>query len=300
MRPFFITILTLVAACTQAPSTTEAPPEPPVMSERSAAMLSALTPVIAAEIGGPVRLDLKQVNVQEEWAWLAVQPLRPDGSAIVWSTTALASRYENGAMDESGATYALLEQENGAWRIVTHVIAPTDMAWLSWPAEYGAPAEIMGFTDLRKHATANAAAGEGDGGASSGQMGPRPLSPGSSDAASRRQQRISQRAGHEPAQMRFPSNRQRQKGHQHHVDAQKARHRITHLGIGQRRARARPHRQKICPEQAADRSRGADRAHCRAGIDQNESGRAAERGHEKQHKETRIANPAAPRTAPPA
>lgn len=37
--------------------------------------------------------------------------------------------------------------ENGTWSVVTHVIAPTDMAWLSWPNEYGAPAEIMGYTD---------------------------------------------------------------------------------------------------------------------------------------------------------
>lgn len=147
MRHLLTAILVLAAACSQPPATTETPIAPAATSENSAALLSVLTPVVAAEIGVPVRLEIKQVNVQDEWAWIAVQPLQTDGSAIAWSTTALASRYENGAMDESGGAYALLKQENGAWRIVTHVIAPTDVAWLSWPAEYGAPAEIMGFTD---------------------------------------------------------------------------------------------------------------------------------------------------------
>lgn len=147
MRLFLIAVLALAAACTQPPGSTETPSAPAAASDNSAAMLSTLTPVVAAEIGAPVRLEIKQVIVQDDWAWLAVQPLQPDGSAIAWSTTTLASRYENGAMDQSGATYALLKQENGAWRIVTHVIAPTDVAWASWPAEYGAPAEIMGFTD---------------------------------------------------------------------------------------------------------------------------------------------------------
>ncbi|MEQ1618998.1 MAG: hypothetical protein ABL883_11735 [Terricaulis sp.] len=147
MRIVLTAILALATACTQPPASTEAPDPPTVRADQSAAILSVLNPAVAAEIGGPVRLEIKQVNILNEWAWVAVQTLQPDGSAITWTTTALASRYENGAMDEGGGAYALLKQENGAWRIVTQVIAPTDMAWASWPADYGAPAEIMGLTD---------------------------------------------------------------------------------------------------------------------------------------------------------
>lgn len=147
MRIVLAAIFVLTAACSQPPASTEAPNAPPATSDASAAMISALAPVVAAEIGTPVRLEVKQANVQDEWAWIAVQTLQPDGSPIAWSATALASRYENGAMDEGGGAYALLKLENGAWRVVTHVIAPTDMAWASWAAEYGAPPEIMGRTD---------------------------------------------------------------------------------------------------------------------------------------------------------
>lgn len=145
MRILAIALLALAAACSQPPAAPSS--SAPAASAQSAEMLAVLTPVIGAEIGQPVQLEIKQTNVQAEWAWVSVQPRQPDGAAIDWSTTALAGRYENGVMDESGAAYALLKQEGGAWRLVTHVIAPTDVAWASWPAEYGAPAEIMGITD---------------------------------------------------------------------------------------------------------------------------------------------------------
>jgi hypothetical protein len=143
MRMLIVALLALSSACAQPPAT----PSTSAVSEQGAAMLAALNPVIAAEIGQPVRLESQQMNVQGEWAWVWVQPRQPDGAAIDWSTTALASRYENGVMDAAGGAYALLKQESGAWRVVTHVIAPTDVAWLSWAEEYGAPAEIMGPTD---------------------------------------------------------------------------------------------------------------------------------------------------------
>ncbi len=146
MRRVLIAILAFVAACSQPPASTESP-NPPAASDNSAAIISVLTPLVAAEIGAPVRLEVRRLNVQDEWAWIAVNTLQPDGSAIAWSATALASRYENGAMDEGGGAYALLKQENGAWRLVTHVVAPTDMAWASWPREYGAPATIMEIAD---------------------------------------------------------------------------------------------------------------------------------------------------------
>ncbi len=68
------------------------------------AILAALTPVIAAEIGQPVQLEIRQVNAQGEWAWVWLQPRQADGAALDWSTTALASRYENGVMDVAPLT----------------------------------------------------------------------------------------------------------------------------------------------------------------------------------------------------
>ena len=149
MRILTIAILALSAACSPQQPAPAAPAPTPALSQDSTetAIVATLTPVIAAEIGQAVLLTPQQVNQQGDWAWVQVQTQQPDGAAIDWSTTALASRAENGAMDEGGGAYALLKQENGAWRVVAHVIAPTDVAWATWAEEYGAPAEIMGSTD---------------------------------------------------------------------------------------------------------------------------------------------------------
>lgn len=147
MRNLMITVLALTAACAPAPAPPAAPAAEAAATESTAAILSALTPIIAAEIGQGVLLEPEQVNQQGQWAWVWAQPRQLDGASIDWSKTALASRYENGAMDEAGGAYALMKQEAGEWRALAHVIAPTDVAWATWAEEYGAPAEIMGQTD---------------------------------------------------------------------------------------------------------------------------------------------------------
>lgn len=130
-----------------------APPAQPAKQEEPAgaasaeattqAVLGALTVIVSAEIGTPVSLEATTANLTEDWAYIVAGPRNPDGSAIDWMTTNLASRYENGVMDESGAIYALLQKQNGAWVAVEHVIAPTDVAWLDWAARHSVPAGVI-------------------------------------------------------------------------------------------------------------------------------------------------------------
>lgn len=149
MRALLVAVALSVAACTEPapPSEPAAPaaPETPSAGAATDALLAVLAPIVSAEIGQPIRFEPENVTIRDGWAYVVGRPQQPDGAAIDWTTTALASRYEHGAMDTGGATHALLKQENGAWRVVTHVIAPTDVAWLSWPAEYGVPADVLGI-----------------------------------------------------------------------------------------------------------------------------------------------------------
>lgn len=148
MRALAITIVLALAACGQPASdstpaaTTEATATADAQSE---ALLAVITPAITTELGVPVSLEASQVRVMNEWAWVVATPRQPNGAPIDWAATTRASAYENGVMDESGATYALLKQEAGVWRIVAHTIAPTDVAWESWPTEFGAPRELFGL-----------------------------------------------------------------------------------------------------------------------------------------------------------
>ena len=145
MRALVVALGLAVAACSQ-PTSAPTPPaiEAPTGADAQAeALLAVITPTVSTELGVPVSLEQSHIRIMNEWAWVIAIPRQPNGAPIDWMTTTRASAYENGVMDESGATYTLLKQEAGAWGMVAQTIAPTDVAWLSWPEEYGAPAALF-------------------------------------------------------------------------------------------------------------------------------------------------------------
>lgn len=146
-RVLCIAIALLASACTP-PSPAPEPPAAPAPAAPSPdatteALLGVLTPLVSAEVGKPVNLVTTTVNVTDQWSYVVAQPRNTDGSEIDWTTTNLASRYENGAMDTGGAVHALLKNENGVWTVLEYVLAPTDVAWLDWAARHGAPAGVV-------------------------------------------------------------------------------------------------------------------------------------------------------------
>lgn len=149
MRALLIAIVALAAACSPpAATTTEAPAAPPSAPAADAGtqqLLNVLTPIVAAEVGKPVSLRANTVNVRDECAYVDAAVLNGDGSPIDWTTTNLASRYENGAMDTGGGLHALLKNEGGVWVVLEHVIAPTDVAWIDWAATHGVPPDVLGL-----------------------------------------------------------------------------------------------------------------------------------------------------------
>lgn len=151
MRAFLIAVVVgLAAACSPPAATTETPETPatelPGVSDgQTQTLLDVLTPLITTEVGKPVSLAANTVNVRDEWAYVDARVLNADGSAIDWTTTNLASRYENGAMDTGGGLHALLKNENGTWVVLEHVIAPTDVAWIDWASRHGVPPDVLGL-----------------------------------------------------------------------------------------------------------------------------------------------------------
>jgi hypothetical protein len=147
MRALLVAVVALAAACSPPPATTTETPETstaPSPDATTRALLTALTPVISREVGQDVSLQTTNVNVRDEWAFVQAQPKKPDGSAIDWSTTSMAQRAADGVLDGDGATYALLKNENGTWTVLEHAIGPTDVAYIDWAAEHGAPPDILG------------------------------------------------------------------------------------------------------------------------------------------------------------
>lgn len=141
----------LAAACTPPAATTTETPEataaalPGIDDESTQVLLNVLQPIVAAEVGKPVSLQPTTINQRDEWAYVDAQIRNGDGTPIDWTTTNLASRYENGVMDTGGGVHALLKNENGEWTVLEHVIAPTDVAWIDWAARHGVPPDILGL-----------------------------------------------------------------------------------------------------------------------------------------------------------
>lgn len=139
--------IVVIAALTMACSPQAPAPEPQLQAAQEevapAEAVGALQPVLEAEIGQPLSLEVNAFKLDGDWAFLTVQPRKPDGAPLDWMTTNFAERYENGVLDADGQCFALLKRENGAWRVVDHLIGPTDVGWLAWTDEHGAPASLF-------------------------------------------------------------------------------------------------------------------------------------------------------------
>lgn len=135
------------------------PPEPPPVVEAGAtvteadvdtrnALLTALTPVIEYELGGGQKLSFKvlEARTQGDWGWVSATPLTLEGTPVNWAKTKFDEQNREGMLDGGGRTNALLQKTNGVWEVRAFDIGSTDVAWLNWPAEYRAPAELMGLS----------------------------------------------------------------------------------------------------------------------------------------------------------
>jgi hypothetical protein len=97
----------------------------------------------------PVRKDLKQavifkVNamaVQDNWAFVYAQPLRPNGKPIDYRRTRHAREVRAGMFGDDCS--GLLRYNDGTWTLVTWDIGATDVVWDGWDKKYGAPSAIF-------------------------------------------------------------------------------------------------------------------------------------------------------------
>jgi hypothetical protein len=112
----------------------------PVSAEGGAIVQPALAD-LSAQLGKPVELKVKTVNVVGDWAFVYGKIQGPDGAVFDYAGTRFAEAAANGG---KSTTYAGLFRNNGsAWTRVDSAVGPTDVAWEGWAAEYGVPAETF-------------------------------------------------------------------------------------------------------------------------------------------------------------
>lgn len=105
-------------------------------------LLDALRTSVADELNQPVQFVVDRLKVQGDWAFFAGSVQRPDGRPIDFARAGYAEAIADGVFD-GPSTYGLLRRQGGRWTVVVHVIGPTDVAWLGWHDEYGAPESLF-------------------------------------------------------------------------------------------------------------------------------------------------------------
>ena len=119
----------------------EKPHSPPAGSPERAAILDAARAPAERDLGKPVQFVVKQLEVLDAWAFVHARMQSPGGQAIDYAGTPYAEAAEHGLKSSSYA--ALLQRHGASWTAVTYSLGPTDVAWLGWAEQYGAPQALF-------------------------------------------------------------------------------------------------------------------------------------------------------------
>ena len=112
----------------------------PGSAERKAIMNSLRKPVMR-ELGQRVVFVVSQLKVCRNWAFLEATPQLPDGQPVDWAVGV----YANAVADDmcGGYIHALLVKKGERWRVREYVICATDVPWVTWPEDFGAPTALF-------------------------------------------------------------------------------------------------------------------------------------------------------------
>ena len=104
-------------------------------------ILDALRVPVEQELGQAVRFRIDRLRVSGEWAFLVGTPESPQGNPVDYGKTDYAEAVQEGMFDDGIS--ALLRKAGSAWTPVTYAIGSTDVPWVTWAEEHGAPAVLF-------------------------------------------------------------------------------------------------------------------------------------------------------------
>jgi hypothetical protein len=114
---------------------------PTVGSAERKALLDALRCSVQQEIKTPVVFKVDHMKVQDGWAFIRGVPQQPSGKPLSYSGTRYKTAIEEGFFDDWFC--ALLQKQQGKWKVVTYEIGATDVPYLGWEQQYHAPPGIF-------------------------------------------------------------------------------------------------------------------------------------------------------------
>lgn len=145
MRALLLTLLLLVP-----PALSQVHAEPPAESVRDIGksdplrkpLLDALRGPVEKDLGQPVQFVVGTLRTQGTWAFVVATPQTRTGQPIDYAATHYAAAIADGVFD-GGTVFALLKANGGSWSVTEFVIGPTDVAYLAWHEQHGAPVTLF-------------------------------------------------------------------------------------------------------------------------------------------------------------
>lgn len=141
MRSLLFTALLGVVTAMNATHAKDAPHTPLAGSAERKAILDAARVPPERELGKPVQFVVKQLQVLDGWAFLSASMQGPGGQPFDYHGTRYQEAAEQGLKSDNYV--ALLKQQQGAWRVQTYSVGPTDVVWADWSTSQGAPAALF-------------------------------------------------------------------------------------------------------------------------------------------------------------
>lgn len=111
-------------------------PYTPAGAERKA-ILDALRQPVQHDLKQAVEFVVSTMKASDKWVFVIANPRRPGGGSLRWAGTMCEG-------DQSHLVGALLQEKAPReWTVVAYDLCPTDVPWVDWPKEYGAPAGLF-------------------------------------------------------------------------------------------------------------------------------------------------------------
>lgn len=138
-------LLLLVFSTASAAPAKEAPPVNVARGDpQREAILAALHKEVDADLAQPNKFLVETLKTQAGWSFAVVHPRTLAGGPIDLGKTGYAKAARDGLMD-GDTIYALLRKTPKGWVVKAWAIGPTDVAWATWPEEFGAPNALLGL-----------------------------------------------------------------------------------------------------------------------------------------------------------
>jgi len=136
-----VVLLVLVAGAAAPVAAADCPHTPRPGSAERKALMDTLRKPVMAELNQRVVFVVHTLRVCGEWAFIEASPQQPSGKPVVWRKTLYADAVRQDMC--GGMVHSLLVKTSGRWRVKTHVVCATDVPWVAWAEDFGAPRKTL-------------------------------------------------------------------------------------------------------------------------------------------------------------